>query len=120
MLSTVLGTNKTRKTAQGNGGRRHSIGCHKSTIAPNRAQTAISAGATNSLTARRDLSVGDPHLATQAVREGLVDEFRQFLSPFIVSSGTSYLPSGIRQRLRLRDEHRFANGTVYLGDTPVA
>lgn len=66
------------------------------------------------LTEPRDISVGGPHLAAQAIRAGLVDEFRQFLCPMIVGGGTRALPDGIRQRLELQAERRFANGTVYL------
>jgi dihydrofolate reductase len=65
-------------------------------------------------TATRDLSVGGPHLAAQALRAGLVDEIHLFLSPVIVGGGNRALPDGLRLQLELLDERRFGNGVVYL------
>jgi dihydrofolate reductase len=64
--------------------------------------------------AERDLSVGGPELAAQAIRAGLVDEWHLFLNPVLVGGGTSYLPDGVRVDLELREQHRFGNGVVYL------
>jgi dihydrofolate reductase len=64
--------------------------------------------------AERDLSVGGPALAAHALRAGLVDEIRQFLSPVIIGGGTSFLPDRLRLNLELLDERRFASGVVYL------
>ncbi|HZA74207.1 MAG TPA: dihydrofolate reductase family protein [Propionibacteriaceae bacterium] len=61
-----------------------------------------------------DLSVGGPHLATSALRAGLVDQLRQFLAPVVVGGGTSMFPNGLRMSLELLDERRFASGFVYL------
>ncbi len=61
-----------------------------------------------------DLSIGGPGLAAQAIRAGLVDEFRLFLSPVIVGSGNQCLPDGESIPLELVDERRFGNGVVYL------
>jgi dihydrofolate reductase len=65
-------------------------------------------------TTARDLSVGGPGLAAEALRAGLVDECQVFLNPVIVGGGTHWLPSGLRLDLDLVDEHRFDNGVVYL------
>jgi len=65
-------------------------------------------------TATRDLSVGGPDLAAQALRAGVVDEIHLFLSPIVVGGGTPALPDGIRVHLDLQDVRRFANGTVQL------
>ena len=65
-------------------------------------------------TATRDLSIGGPDLAAQALRAGLVDEIHLFLSPVVVGGGTSALPDGIRVHLDLRDVRRFGNGTAHL------
>jgi dihydrofolate reductase len=62
----------------------------------------------------RNLSVGGPHLAAQALRASLVDECRLFLVPVVVGGGTRALPEGVRLRLELLDERRFASGVVYL------
>lgn len=64
--------------------------------------------------AERDISVGGPELAAQAIRAGLVDEIHLFLSPIVVGGGTPALPHGVRVKLELLAERRFGNGVVYL------
>jgi dihydrofolate reductase len=64
--------------------------------------------------AGRDLSVGGPHLAAQAIRTGLVDEFHLFLVPFVVGGGNQSLPDNVRVQLELLDERRFGGGVVFL------
>lgn len=65
-------------------------------------------------TADRDLSVGGPHLAAEAIKHGLVDEIHVFAVPAIVGGGTRWLPDGVRLDLELLDERRFAGGVVHL------
>jgi dihydrofolate reductase len=65
--------------------------------------------------AERDLMVGGPDLAAQALRAGLVDECHLFVAPVAVGGGTRSLPGNIRLRLELLGERRFGNGMVYLG-----
>lgn len=62
----------------------------------------------------RDISVGGPELAGQAIRAGLVDEIQLFLSPVVVGGGTRALPDDVRVDLELLDERRFDKGVVYL------
>jgi dihydrofolate reductase len=62
----------------------------------------------------RDLSVGGPDVAAQAMRAGLVDELHLFVAPVIVGGGKRALQDGRRVQLELLDERRFGNGTVYL------
>jgi dihydrofolate reductase len=64
--------------------------------------------------ADRDVTVGGPELAGQALRDGLVDECQLFLSPVVVGGGTRSLPDDVRLQLELLDERRFGNGVVYL------
>src|SRR6266540_78858 len=64
--------------------------------------------------AGRDLSVGGPDLAAQAIRAGLVDEFHLFLTPFVVGGGNQSLPDNVRVQLELLDERRFGGGVVFL------
>ena len=65
-------------------------------------------------TAERDLGVGGPELAAQAIRAGLVDEFHLFVTPVVVGGGKRALPDDVRLELELLDERRFASGVVYL------
>jgi dihydrofolate reductase len=64
--------------------------------------------------ADRDISIGGPTLAAHALRGGLVDEIRLFLSPIIVGGGTRGLPDDVRLGLELLDERRFDNGVIHL------
>lgn len=68
--------------------------------------------------AEQDISIGGPELAAQAIRAGLVDEHRMFVTPVIVGGGTRAFPDGVRLSLDLTDEHRFGNGVVYLAYRP--
>ena len=54
--------------------------------------------------ATSDLSVGGPTLAAQALKLGLVDECRLFLSPIVVGGGNPALPDHVRLGLELLDE----------------
>jgi dihydrofolate reductase len=62
----------------------------------------------------RDITVGGPDLAAQALRAGLVDECHLFLMPVLVGGGKRALPPAVRAGLDLLDERRFGNGAVYL------
>jgi dihydrofolate reductase len=64
--------------------------------------------------AGRDISVGGPHLAAQAIRAGLVDEIHLFISPVVVGGGNQSLPDDVRVALELLNERRFGNGVVHL------
>jgi dihydrofolate reductase len=60
------------------------------------------------------VSIGGATLAKEAIRAGLVDEIRLFVSPVIVGGGTASLPSDIGITLELIDERRFDSGVVHL------
>jgi dihydrofolate reductase len=64
--------------------------------------------------AERDLTVGGPDLAAQAIRAGLVDEFQLLVAPVVVGGGQRALPDEVRLKLQLLDERRFGSGVVYL------
>jgi dihydrofolate reductase len=64
--------------------------------------------------ATKNLSIGGPHLAAQAIAAGLVDECHLLLSPVVVGGGNAALPTGLRWDLELVDERRFGNGVVHL------
>lgn len=63
---------------------------------------------------QQDLSIAGPALAAHAFKAGLIDVCHLFISPVIVGGGASAFPSDIRLALRLQEERRFPNGTVYL------
>jgi dihydrofolate reductase len=62
----------------------------------------------------RDISIGGPDLAGQALAAGLVDECHLFLAPVLMGGGTRALPDGVRLQMELLDERRFGSGVVYL------
>ena len=64
--------------------------------------------------AGRDISIGGPDLAAQALKAGLVDEIHLLLTPIIVGGGTQALPDHLRQKLDLLDERRFGSGVIHL------
>jgi dihydrofolate reductase len=65
--------------------------------------------------ADRDISVGGPDLAAQAIEAGLVDEYHLFIAPIVVGGGKQSLPDDVRLELELLDERRFGSGMVHLG-----
>ena len=65
-------------------------------------------------TAGRDILVGGPNLAAQAIRTGLVDEYHLLVVPVAVGGGRQFFPNDVRLKLELLDERRFGNGMVHL------
>ena len=65
-------------------------------------------------TSERDLLIGGPELAAEAIRAELVDEYHLFLAPVLFGDGKRALPDSVRVDLELLDERRFASGFVYL------
>ena len=64
--------------------------------------------------AGRDISMGGPDLAAQAIKAGLVDEWHLFVAPIVVGGGKLSLPNNVRLKLELLVERRFGSGMVYL------
>lgn len=64
--------------------------------------------------AERDISIGGPDLAGQAIAAGLVDEIQLLIAPVVVGAGNRSLPDGVRLDLELLDERRFSGGLVFL------
>ncbi|MGH3680042.1 MAG: dihydrofolate reductase family protein [Natronosporangium sp.] len=61
-----------------------------------------------------DLTVDGPHLAAQAIRAGLVDEYQLIVGPAIVGGGNRFFPDDVRVDLELRDERRLGSDVVFL------
>jgi dihydrofolate reductase len=70
--------------------------------------------AVRALKEHRNVSVGGPDLAGQAIRAGLVDEYHLFVTPVVVGGGTPVFPAGVRGGLELVEERRFDGGVIYL------
>jgi dihydrofolate reductase len=64
--------------------------------------------------AGRDLLVGGPNLAAQALVAGVVDELALFVWPVVLGGRNPALPTDSRVDLELIDEHRFGNGVIYV------
>jgi len=64
--------------------------------------------------AGRDITLGGPELAAQAIKAELVDEFQLFVAPVVVGGGKRSLPDDVFLTLELLEERRFGNGVVYL------
>jgi dihydrofolate reductase len=62
----------------------------------------------------RDITVGGPALAAQALEAGLADECHLFLAPVLVGGGKQSLPNDVHLRLELVAQRRFRNGMVHL------
>jgi dihydrofolate reductase len=79
-----------------------------------RLEREFDADAVRRFKAEEDLTIGGPRLAAEAFRAGLVDDVHLFLAPVMFGGGKRALPDGLRLRLELLDERRFAGGTVHL------
>lgn len=62
----------------------------------------------------KDFNIGGPHLATEAIRAGIVDEFHQYIVPKIIGGGNFWLPKNIEIELELVELQKFENGCVHL------
>ncbi|HEY4098784.1 MAG TPA: dihydrofolate reductase family protein [Baekduia sp.] len=63
----------------------------------------------------QDLAIGGAGLAAEAIRLGLVDEYRLFLNPILLGAGTPYFPAlEARIPLELIETRTFASRVVYL------
>ena len=61
-----------------------------------------------------DFAVGGPHLAAEAIRAGIVDEYHQIIAPIMIGSGNYWLPKNVKIKLELTDVRKFKNGFVHL------
>lgn len=63
----------------------------------------------------KDLAVGGAGLASTCIELGLVDEYRLFVSPIVLGSGTRYFPAlKARINLELVQTQTFVSRVVYL------
>lgn len=62
----------------------------------------------------RDFDIGGPHLAADAIKAGIIDEYHQIIAPVLIGSGNYWLPKGVKIKLELTDVRQFGNGFVHL------
>jgi dihydrofolate reductase len=62
----------------------------------------------------KDFDIGGPHLAAQAIKAGIVDEYHQIIVPIMIGSGNHWLPKDVKSTLELVDLQKFENGFVHL------
>jgi riboflavin biosynthesis pyrimidine reductase len=62
----------------------------------------------------KDFDIGGPHVAAEAIKAGIVDEYHQFIAPVIIGSGNFWLPKDVNSKLKLIDSRKFDNGFAYL------
>jgi dihydrofolate reductase len=62
----------------------------------------------------KDFGIGGPHLAAEAIKAGIIDEYHQFIVPLIIGNGNYWLPKDVKSKLKLVDVRKFENGFVHL------
>jgi len=62
----------------------------------------------------KDFDIGGPHLAAEAIKAGIVDEYHQIIVPQLIGSGNYWLPKDVKSKLKLVDLRKFENGFVHL------
>jgi dihydrofolate reductase len=62
----------------------------------------------------QDFDIGGPHLAAEAIKAGIIDEYHQIIVPVMIGSGLHWLPKDVKTNLKLVDVHKFENGFVHL------
>lgn len=63
----------------------------------------------------KNMDLGGPNLASTFMRFGLIDEYRLFIQPVVLGSGTPMFPAlGDKINLRLVETRTFGSGVVYL------
>lgn len=61
------------------------------------------------------MDLGGPTLASTFMRLGLIDEYRLFVQPIVLGSGTPFFPAlGDKINLHLVETRTFGSGVVYL------
>jgi dihydrofolate reductase len=62
----------------------------------------------------KDVNIGGPRLAAEAITAGMIDEYHQVIAPVLVGGGKHWLPEGVKLKLQLVETRTFENGFVYL------
>lgn len=62
----------------------------------------------------KDFDIGGPHLAAEAIKANIVDEYHQIIVPIMIGGGNHWLPKDVKVELELQDARKFENGFVHL------
>jgi dihydrofolate reductase len=62
----------------------------------------------------KDFDIGGPHLAAEAIKANIVDEYHQFIAPIMIGSGNYWLPKDVKSKFELVNVRKFKNGSAYL------
>jgi dihydrofolate reductase len=86
------------------------------TTADTTLERAFDPGAVQKLVAESgyDFGIGGPHLAAEAIKAGIVDEYHQLIVPIMIGGGNHWLPKDVKNKLKLVDVRKFENGFAHL------
>lgn len=62
----------------------------------------------------KDFDIGGPHLAAEAIKANIIDEYHQIIAPIVIGGGNRWLPKDAKLQLELQDVREFENGFVHL------
>lgn len=62
----------------------------------------------------KDFDIGGPHLAGQAIKADIIDEYHQIIVPIMIGSGNHWLPMNVTNKLELVCVETFENSFVHL------
>lgn len=62
----------------------------------------------------KDFDIGGPHLAAEAIKANIIDEYHQIIAPIMTGSGNPWLPKDVKLELKLTDVRKFENGFIHL------
>lgn len=62
----------------------------------------------------KDFDIGGAHLAAEAIKADIIDEYHQIIAPIMIGDGIPWLPKGATNKLKLQDVRKFENGFVHL------
>lgn len=62
----------------------------------------------------KDFDIGGPHLAAEAIKANIIDEYHQIIVPIMIGGGNYWLPKDVKLKLELTDMRTFTNGYVHL------
>ena len=79
----------------------------KGTFSPKAVQKLVKLSA-------EDFNIGGPHLAGEAIKAGIVDEYHQYIVPIILGDGLHWLPQNVQTKFKLVSLKKFDNGSVHL------